>query len=522
MLRSFLSWLLGTTATPAPPADEGTEREPAFLDFSTHGPTSRGRQKAEAMWERLGEATVPIVRPAKKGAFALDNADCNTGSAFGNLDEGQAVTDAQLAWFSSQGFIGYQMAGVLSQHWLINKACTVPARDAVRNWLEVSLTGAELDDEKKKELLETIDRLDGEYQIRQHAEEFIGMGRTFGIRLALFRVDLGSEQANKEYYENPFNPDAVKPGAYRGIRQVDQYWCSPQLDVVSGSDPSSPDFYEPTWWMIGGKRFHRSHFAIFRTGALPDNLKPYYLFGGVPLPQRIMERVYGAERAANEGPLLLMTKRKTVWKTDLEGAMKNPDKFLQHVKSVSDLANNFALQAIDTDDDVVVHDTALADVDTVIMGQFQLVAATANVPATKLLGTTPKGFQSTGEAEGKIYGQELETIQENDLTPLVNRHHQMLLLSDLKPEFKLSDDVTLAHAWEPTDSPSAKELAEINKLNAEADAALINAGVLDQGDARDRLRNDKNSGYEGIAADVPEDELEDEPLPEAETISEEV
>ena len=57
------------------------------------------------------------------------------------------------------------------------------------------------------------------------------------------------------------------------------------------------------------------------------------------------------------------------------------------------------------------------------MSQYQLVAAAANVPATKLLGTTPKGFNATGEYEEASYHEELESIQANDLSRLLARHH---------------------------------------------------------------------------------------------------
>lgn len=518
-LRSFASWL-GFV-----PPVEATEGEgaalPVRLDLSTHLSPQEGRARFDDLVHAIKSAPVPRGRVAPSGFVAtMDAAEgCNTsvaGGVFGELDENVAVTDAQLGWFGSQRFIGYQMAAVLMQHWLIDKACSMPARDAVRNWLDVSVKGVDLEEEQLDQLRDRIDRLDGEHNLRHHAQEFIRMGRGFGIRLALFAVDLGSEAENTAYYEAPFNPDGVTPGSYLGIRQVDQYWCGPVLDDQSASDPLSPNFYEPTWWNIGGRKYHRSHFCIFRAAEVPDNLKPYYLYGGVPLPQRIMERVYGAERAANEGPLLLLAKRLYVWKTNLEDTMADPDAFLQHVAAVSNLANNFGFKVIDQEDAIESHDTALADVDTVIMGQFQLVAATANVPATKLLGTTPKGFQSTGDAETRDYSQELETVQTNDLTPLIDRHHLMLMRSVLAEEFGLNpEEARVSHVWASVDTPTAKERAEINKLNADTDNVLVTAGIIDQEEARGRLRADPESGYEGLQTLIDESELDEDTDPEA-------
>ena len=72
------------------------------------------------------------------------------------------------------------------------------------------------------------------------------------------------------------------------------------------------------------------------------------------------------------------------------------------------------------------------------MTQYQLVAAAAGVPATKLLGTSPKGFNATGEFEESSYGEELESIQQHDLSPLVNRHHLLLIRSHVTKKFKIN------------------------------------------------------------------------------------
>ena len=49
---------------------------------------------------------------------------------------------------------------------------------------------------------------------------------------------------------------------------------------------------------------------------MPDTLKPSYNYGGIPLPQLIYERVYAAERTANEAPQLALSKRTSVLKVN--------------------------------------------------------------------------------------------------------------------------------------------------------------------------------------------------------------
>lgn len=422
---------------------------------------------------------------------------------------GSSLPDELLGWYASQRFIGYQTCAMISQHWLVDKACTMPARDAIRHGFDILPFNDDtaLDENQAATIVDKVRRADRRHRLAHNMREFIRMGRVFGIRVAFFKV----KSDDPQYYEKPFNPDGVTPGSYEGIVQVDPYWCIPLLSGKAASDPTSKHFYDPEWWIIRGQKFHRSHLCIFRNGEVPDILKPMYSYGGVSVPQRIMERVYAAERTANEGPQLAMTKRLTVQNTDLEAAYENQEAFATHMQKWAYYRDNYGVKLADKEDTVSQFDTSLADLDAVIMTQYQIVAAAAGVPATKLLGTTPKGFNATGEYEAASYHEELETIQANDLTEFVNRHHMMVLRSEIAPDLGLDPSaVRIEIDWLPVDSPTAKEYAEINNLVADAAVKLSSTGAIDGVDIRNRLRNDPNSGYAGIEAvervEIPDDE----------------
>jgi hypothetical protein len=223
-----------------------------------------------------------------------------------------------------------------------------------------------------------------------------------------------------------------------------------------------------------------------------------YRYGGVPVPQRIMERVYCAERTANEAPELAMTKRLTTYGTNAEEALANPEGLQESLRRFAQLRNNYGVKTYDKDtEEVGQMDTSLADLDSVIMTQYQLAAAAANVPATKLIGTTPKGFNSTGEYEEASYHEELETIQ-HQLNPLLERHHMLVMRSEIAPKLPDGKPVGTSVVWEPLDSPTSKEVAETQKLLADRDAVLAGIGAIDGIDARNRVRADLDSGYYGI------------------------
>lgn len=498
----MFKWLFSST-TPAPQAEPQAPR----AHWTTHLEGKRGF--GGQMLEAVRQLVVASLPQKTFTGTAMDDSS-NGMPAFKTGWGNGTLPDNLVAWYSSQSFMGHSFAAIVAQHWLVDKVCTMPARDAIRHGYDIHVFGmneadptAAKEDTEEAKVVKQIRELDKKYRVRKNMEEFIRFGRVFGIRILFFKV----ESNDPRYYEKPFNIDGITPGSFKGIVQVDPYWAIPMMDGEDASNPASEHFYEPTWWTINGRKYHRSHLCIFRNSPPPDILKPMYQYGGVPVPQKILERVYAAERTANEAPQLAMTKRTMVWNTDVAKLLANQEKFAAHMENWAIARDNYGVKLVDEDDTMEQHDTGLADLDVTIMTQYQIVAAAGNVPAVKLLGTTPKGFNSTGEYEEASYHEELEAIQANDLTDLLDRYHAILLRSDIEPGRSIAPGtLSLSIDWNPVDSPTAKEYAEINKINADTDSVLVTAGAIDGMDVRERIKKDPNSGYTGLA-DVAEGDI---------------
>lgn len=463
----------------------------------------RRRAKAERLRNMVfGDdpiKSIAVINTATAGAQAKSlssyAADAANESGFNGIKAAYTlgsygIPDAQAAWYGSQGFIGYQMCAILAQHWLIEKACMMPAKDAVRKGYKVSCNTGE---GKATEILAFIEKEDRRFKLKQNLIEFAQFGRTFGIRIAMCKV----RSIDPEYYVKPFNADGVLAGTYEGIVQIDPYWITPELTTDGAMNPMSVDFYEPTYWICYGQRIHKSHLIITRGAPVADVLKPSYLFGGVSIPQRIYERVYAAERSANEAPQLMLTKRSTIFYTDTTKALAQQAKFEERMAVWQQWLSNFGIKVADKEGDKIEQvDTALTDLDVNILTQYQLVCAAANVPATKMLGTAAKGLNATGEGDESNYHEELETVQ-TDVDPLIARHHLCVIRSTVAPKFSIPV-FDVEHTWNPLDTPTAEELAQTNKTKAETDKILVEATALDGHDVRARLAKDPQSGYDGI------------------------
>lgn len=480
-----------------------TEKLPEKRVFSTDFYGDPEVQRAKTR-ENLKNTFQPIADKHLASGARDSRVSALDASLKGIFSFGSNLPETLLDWYAGQGFIGYQNSALLSQHWLISKCCSMPAEDAVRKGYEI--TGND-NNVIPPEVLDEIRKLDTEYNLMHNLFELIQMGRIFGIRIAMFLI----ESDDPDYYAKPFNLDGVTPGSYKGITQIDPYWITPQLDDEAAGDPASINFYEPTWWRITGKLVHRTHLIVYRTEEVPDILKPAYIYGGIPIPQKIYERVYAAERTANEAPMLALTKRTKILRTDMTMAIGQQGTFEQRLTQTARDQNNYGVWAVDggMNEEVQQFDTSLSDLDAVIMTQYQIVAAAANVPAVKLLGTSPKGFNTTGEYEEASYHEMLESLQEKDLTPLVQRHHEIVIRSEICPMFGM-EPFDICVQWNKLDAMTEEELAVLNKTKAETGSILIMDGAIDGEDERNRVINDTQSGYNGMSSiESTQTELED-------------
>lgn len=413
----------------------------------------------------------------------IGDAGPQTPVGTGILDAGNpyTVSPALFAWYMSQSFIGYQACAIIAQHWLVDKACSQAGIDACRNGWKIK---AKNETDLSQADNDRLCALDIEYDLKNNLVEYYRFKNVFGIRVMLFEV----ESEDPDYYSKPFNIDGVTEGSYKGISQVDPYWMTPMLTSESTSDPSARHFYDPDYWIISGKKYHRTHLRITRGPEPADILKPTYIFGGIPLAQRIYERVYAAERTANEAPLLSLNKRTTAIHVDMEKVLLQQAKFEERLMMWIRYRDNHAIKVLGKEETMEQFDTALADFDSVIMNQYQLVAAICETPATKLLGTSPKGFNATGEFEMKSYHEKLESVQEHDFTPVLDRHYMLLAKSQ-------GIQAEIVVLWEDVDSPTAQEQADLNAKRAETDERYTNMGVISPDEVRNKLRDDDKSGY---------------------------
>jgi hypothetical protein len=434
----------------------------------------------------------PNTKSILSDSHTSDSSFSNCPSTFGVFGF-NGLNPELLAFFANQSFIGYQACSILAQNWLMDKICRAPPEDALKNGYELNFS-----EEVDQKVIDKIDSVDKITDINKYLLNAEYYRRVYGLSLALFKVDYKDKKA----YEKPFNIDNVREGSYIGIKQVDPSYVSPILTSRGLTDPAYINYFEPEFWLINGVQYHKSHFYVSRYAPVTDILKSVYLYGGKPLVEMAAERVYASEQSMNESPKLLFTKRLKLVKTDMQSQIGNAE-FQEKMQILSSFADNNGVYAVDNNEDVQFLDTDLAGIDDIAFNQYQMVAAIAWMPVTRLLGTSPKGFNATGEHEIKQYYDSLEVIQQKIYTPILRKHYDILLRSLGKKDIETPEII-----WNPLMSPSEKELSEIRKSNSETDRNNFEMGVIDSTEIRRKLSEDENSGYNNIEI-VDKSELEE-------------
>ena len=431
-------------------------------------------------------------------SYSVKNLDNNSFYA-PDYNLGQEII---FSYFAKNGFIGFNNCAILAQDWLINKALSVPCEEAIAVSYDLTLKGEEIDPEDTTliEELKNKSEKNNKFNINQVCKEFAINKRKYGQALCIPIV----EDAD---YSVPFNIDSISSKSYKGMSVIEPMWVAPVLDEEASSDPTSSRFYKPTWFrMPNGKEVHYTWFIFNTYGIVSDLLKPTYYFGGLPLPQLLYEQTYASHKTAKEAPMLAQSKRLNYMEGNLNAYLTDEEKLRKDITLVSWLRNNWGWLFIKKDQQIGQLDTSLTDFDAVTMLGYQIVSAISGVPSTKLLETSPKGWQSNGSYEGNNYKMLLQSIQRDDFCPILDFHYKLLCKSenDIVKDF--------ATIFAPVDTPTEKERAEIRELNSRTDMNYINAGVISPDEVRNVIREDINSGYNALSEEMEGEPNEQDPF----------
>lgn len=350
-----------------------------------------------------------------------------------------------------------QLEAAYRSSWLISKIVDLPAMDMVREWREWE---AEADEIKK---IETEEQ-------RLGLVDAILWGIRYG-RLGGGAVLLGTNANNLA--------EPVRPS-----EKLIYAKAIPRQRLTPGDiewNPLSLNFGNPKWFELtaqgGSDRIDASRLLIFKGEPVPDltGTNSVDAWWGDSVIERVDRAVKDAQTVTEGFAGLIDEAKLDIYRiAGMADKLMQPDgdTFMQRRFEATALGkSNWRGIYLDKEDEWETRQLTWAGMPEMVRTYLAIVAGAADIPATRLLGKSPDGMNATGEGDERNYKGMIATRQNMSLRPQLAKLDALLLPSlGLKPD--------LFWKFSPLDTPSEKELAEVERMEAESVQIMANTGTV--------------------------------------------
>lgn len=352
--------------------------------------------------------------------------------------------------------------------WLPRKIVDIPAMDACRKWRGWNA---------EAEQVSAIEAEEARLGLQGKLLEASIKARLFGG--AALYIGTGESDPSK-----PLTAERVGQGGLRHVNVLTRRAL--QAGGLDG-DPESPLYGLPAFYTLtAGARhvdIHPSRLVILRGAQIPDADLSADLAGwGDSVLTAIYDEVRRADStSANIASLVFEAKVDVIRIPGFMSMMADPHtekQVLQRLQLAAMAKGINGTLVLDKDEEYEQKEAQFGSLRDILLAFMQLVSGAADIPITRLLGQSPGGLNSTGEADMRNYYDRIQSIQELELSPAMAVLDECLIRSALgtrPPELFY----TWRSLWQTTD----KERAEIGKTTAEsikimADTRLIPDDVM--------------------------------------------
>lgn len=394
-----------------------------------------------------------------------------------------------------------------------------------RKWIKVTAQDAEddaggnVDADFSQNTLDALEDLDAQAQFF----ELWRLARLDGGSAMLIGADDG-QMPDKE-----LNLDRIKTVSHLNV--VTRFEIFP-TDIIE--DITSPFFREPEFYMFTGKANARAAGIVNRNTT--NSMRKQALLGlgaqaihhsrvirmrgiilsesldrtqgtsvledfnwGTPFVQRVYDdlRQYNTIFGHVEAGFKDMSQGVFGYKNlaEILSTTKGNEKLLKRMTLIALAASTFNMVLIDPEFESYTKTTAtFSGVESVLIRFMEKLAASAEIPMTKLFGLAPAGLSTDDKSGEKTFNASIANKQRRKLRKPINRVVDALLHAKDGPT-----SGSVPEKWKvtfiPLDEPNETENATRRKAEAETDTLLINSGQIDLVEARSRIKNDPESPY---------------------------
>lgn len=397
--------------------------------------------------------------------------------------------------------------------WIVGAVVDSVAEDMTRAGVDIVTSDG---DENIKKLKNSMNRL----QIMHSTCQLIKWGRLYGGALGVLQI-----QGQK--LDTPLNLDSIAKDQFRGIVVFDRWQLNPVLDRVidSGPDMGLPEFYQivstPTQsspdskTLTGQQTVHHSRVIRYTGIDLPFFQAITEMMWGESILERLWDRLISFDNATMSSASLI--DRANLRTVGIEGLREiiaaggEAQKGLEAQFEMMRLMQvNEGLTLLDKNDTFAATAYSFAGLSDMMLQFGQQLSGASGIPLVRLFGQSPAGLSATGDADIRMYYDNINAQQEARL-----RNPFTVLIKVLwRSEFGKPAPEDLEFTFTPLWQMSAIDKSTVAKTNAETISGAYESGLTTRECAMKELR--QSSGDTGVFSNITDEDIaeaENDPPP---------
>lgn len=356
-----------------------------------------------------------------------------------------------------------QLVNAYRGAWLPRKIVDIPALDATRRWRGW---------QAEKEQIQKIEAEEKRLDLRRKVKLAMSRARLFGGAAIL--IGTGELDTSKPLDTDRMGLAGIKYLTVMNRRQLTA--TEIEQDVMSDL------FGRPKAYRLTGSDIdiHPSRLVIFIGAEHPDpEMAMGNEFGwGDSVIQALFEAIKQSDGTmANAASLVFEAKVDVIKIPDFMQSLEDPkykNQVLERIRLAAMAKGINGMLLLDAQEDYDSKQASFGGLPDIMDRFLQQVSGAADIPATRLLGQSPSGLNSTGEADLRNYYDRIQAIQELDIGPAMNVLDECLIRSALgaRPD-------EIHYVWQPLWQPTAVDRATIAKSTADTIKTLSDTKLWD-------------------------------------------
>ena len=350
-----------------------------------------------------------------------------------------------------------QLDAAYQTNWLARQIVEIPAEDMCREWRTIKCK--EADDIRIEE-----DRL----MIAANVQEAVTWARLYGGGGILM---LTGQDLSK-----PLDVRRIRKGDLKRCIVFDRHDMSPL--TMNTWDILAPNYMMPEYYTItgGGQQIHWTHFARFNGKRLPRRQMVQTQGWGDSELRVCLDDIM--DMVASKDGIAELMQEANVDVVKREGlsdelASDQDDAIVSRYTLFSQMKSLVQMALLDGDESYERKTLDLGGVAPVLETFMTWISGAADIPVTRLFGTSAKGMNATGEGDMNNYNNSIRSKQLTQVDPGLRQLDEVLVRSALG---YWPDDFN--YVWNPLAQPNELQIAQAAKTRADKDMLYLAEGVI--------------------------------------------